>query len=215
MFKQSSVFLLLTLTVLPACKSELDNKPDAAIVETSTTSTEVQAPAVAVVTTTHNVIKEKSSIRFVGAKVTEDHPGMFKQFDGKIAYAGNKPVSVEFDIDVTSVDTKIAKLDGHLKSPDFFDVANHPKATFRSTSIEPGAGDGTYTVTGNLNLRGEEKTISFPASVMMMPDSVHATSEFKINRQDYKVSYTGAADNLIKDDVLIKLDLHFPPPPPA
>jgi polyisoprenoid-binding protein YceI len=220
--KSSSLVLALALVVFPACqKSEIADKPAAEITE-STASTPVEnatsAPNAAN-TVTANVIKEKSSIDFVGAKVTKDHKGKFNAFDGTITYAGAIPQGVKFDIDVNSLQTDDAKLDGHLKSPDFFDVAKFPKATFTSTSLTPvaeGAPAGaTHQLKGILDLHGVQKEVSFPVTATQTPEGVRTTSEFTIDRQDWGISYKGMADDLIKNDVLIKLDLLFPPPPAA
>jgi polyisoprenoid-binding protein YceI len=64
-------------------------------------------------------------------------------------------------------------------------------------------------------MRGVEKTITFPVAVASDANGVAAKSEFTIDRQQWGVSYKGAPDNLIKDEVLIRLDMKFPPAPAA
>jgi polyisoprenoid-binding protein YceI len=220
--KVCTLFLALTLVSLgTGCrKSEIDEKPAAEVSETSaTTATEITSTEPTPGATTANVIKEKSSINFVAAKVTRDHKGAFKNFDGSIEYVGGSPTRIAFDIDLTSVETDTPDLTKHLKTADFFDVAKYPKATFVSSSITaapPGAPAGaTHIVKGNLNLHGVEKEVTIPVTAHVTPEGVHTASEFTINRHDWGISYKGAADDLIKDEVLIKLDLQFPPPPAA
>ena len=216
--KSCSFMLALSLLVLaPGCKSEIDNKPAAEVSDTVATPTTTTQAAAG--TTSAPVIKEKSKIEFVGAKVTRDHHGKFNAFDGSIEYADGQPQRISFDIDLSSVETDTEKLTGHLKSPDFFDVAKYPKATFTSTSIAPapaGSPAGTtHILRGTLDLHGTKKDVEIPVITHQTADGVHATSEFTINRHDWGISYRGAADDLIKDNVLIKLDLKFPPPPAA
>lgn len=218
--KSCSLLLALSLLFLaPGCKSEIDNKPAAEVSGTTaeSTTTDTAQPATAAVR--GNVIKEKSKIEFVGAKVTGDHQGQFKTFDGRIEYLAAQPSNISFDIDLNSVETDTEKLTGHLKSPDFFDVAKYPKATFTSTSLTEapaGSTDGaTHTLRGTLDLHGVQKEVAIPVKAAVTPDGVRTTSEFTINRHDWGISYRGAADDLIKDNVLIKLDLMFPPPPAA
>ena len=219
--KSCSLILTLSLVFLASgCKSEIDEKHAAAVSETSaTTPTDTTPTQPAAGTTSAPVIKEKSKIEFVGAKVTRDHHGQFKAFDGSIEYAGAQPSRISFDIDLNSVETDTEKLTGHLKSADFFDVAKYPKATFVSTSVTPapaGAPNGaTHILKGTLDLHGVRKDLEIPVVAQQSPEGVHTTSEFTINRHDWGISYKGAADDLIKDNVLIKLDLMFPPPPAA
>jgi polyisoprenoid-binding protein YceI len=227
------LFLALFLLILAAAcrKSEVDQGPAAQVSETSATSatdTSITTASTTAATSTEptpgapvgKVIKEKSKIEFVGAKVTRDHDGKFNNFDGWIEYAAAKPSRIAFDIDLNSIETDDEKLTGHLKTPDFFDVAQYPKATFVSTSLTEGAGTGapagsTHTLTGNLTMHGVTKEVSFPVKAETTAEGVRATSDFSINRHDWGISYKGMADDLIKDNVLIKLDLLFPPPPAA
>jgi len=218
--KYRSLLLATTLLfLLPACrKSEVTDKPAAEVTDTNaTTETTATNSTPAAGAVTSNVIKEKSKIEFVAAKVTRDHHGGFKNFDGNIEYVGGKPTKVNFSIDLASVYTDTDKLTGHLKTPDFFDVAKNPKATFTSTSLTEaaaGAPNGaTHTLTGVLDLHGMQKEVSIPVKAETTADGVRTTSEFTINRQDWGIKYPGAPDDLIKDNVLIKLDLLFPPPP--
>lgn len=172
-----------------------------------------QAPAVA---ETLPVAKDSSKIGFVGAKVTAEHVGVFQDFDGKISLVGGKLEGgrVEFEVKPESViiDGGLPKLEGHLKSPDFFDVAKYPTARFVSTEIKPGSNvpGMTHTVTGNLELRGTTKSVTFPARVEVAPGAVKATTEFGINRKDFGIQYPGMPDDLIKENVLLKIDLTAP-----
>jgi polyisoprenoid-binding protein YceI len=93
-----------------------------------------------------------------------------------------------------------------LKTADFFDVAKYPEANFVSTTIKPGGENGaTHTVTGNLTLHGVTKAITFPATINVTPDVATVDSSFSINRKDFGINYAGAADNLIRDDVVLTL----------
>ena len=222
MMKHSNLFLALSLAVLlPACqKSEIADKPAAEVSDTAVTAGATETAAQPAANATRaEVIKEKSSINFVGAKVTRDHKGQFKNFDGAIEYVAGKPERISFDIDLNSLETDDPKLDGHLKTADFFDVARYPKATFTSTSLtEAPAGEAsgaTHILTGTLDMHGVQKEVRIPVKTHQTADGVHAASEFTINRHDWGISYKGMADDLIKDNVLIRLDLHFPPPPAA
>jgi polyisoprenoid-binding protein YceI len=62
-------------------------------------------------------------------------------------------------------------------------------------------------VTGNLELHGVTKSITFPATIKMSADAVDVDAEFAINRKDFGIVYAGKPDDLIKDDVLIKLEI--------
>lgn len=219
MNRASLILGVFILVAAPACKSEIDNKPAAEVGEASTSATSQNAHASSAGAVTADVIRDKSSIEFVGAKVTRDHHGQFRQFDGKVEYADGKPNRISFEIDLNSVETDTPRLTEHLKSPDFFDVAKNPKATFASTSLEeapagspPGS---THVLRGTLDLHGVTRDVNIPVIARVTPDGVRATSEFTINRHDWGISYRGAADDLIKDEVLIRLNLLFPPPPAA
>lgn len=215
-------FLVIGMALLVACGKEFADKPAAdvqpagRVEQTATTSDTTVAQQV---TSTAQVFREKSSIGFVGAKAVGQHEGVFQEFDGSIGYNGSTPVKIDFTIQPASVKTDSSKLDGHLKSADFFDVEKYPTATFTSSSITPAppgsAGGATHTLTGILDLHGQKKNVTFPVKVEQSAEGVHATSEFTINRQEWGIAYKGAPDNLIKDEVLIRLNMWFPPAPNA
>lgn len=154
---------------------------------------------------------ENSKVEFTGSKVTGKHDGGFKAFTGTIDLVNAKPEesAVLVDIDTNSVYTDADGLTTHLKSPDFFDVEKFPKAKFTSTKIVADAakGAGNYTVTGDFNLHGQTKSITFPAKISVTDAEVSVDSEFAINRKDFGIVYAGKADDLIRDDVVIRLNL--------
>jgi polyisoprenoid-binding protein YceI len=209
-------FSILTIAVfLSACEDPAANKPKANVSNASNTTTTNTAANTATARSESLAINpENSKVEFTASKVTASHPGGFKQFSGTIELAGEKPESskVTVDIDLSSVFTNEEKLTEHLKTPDFFDVAKYPKATFTSTSIVPDTAKGAdnYTVTGDLDLHGQKKSITFPATIKVYPDSVSVNAEFSINRKDFAIVYPGMVNDLIRDDVVMKLTLKAP-----
>ena len=147
-----------------------------------------------------------SSVAFVGAKMVGDHAGSFQAFSGTVDFKGGDPSSaqIKVKIDLSSVKTDSPQLDGHLKSPDFFDVAKFPEAAFESSQVTKNGGDA-YTVTGELNLHGVTKEIAIPATITVTDKEATMKASFKINRKDFGIVYPGMPDNLIKDDVSINL----------
>ncbi len=153
---------------------------------------------------------ENAKVGFVGAKMIGSHEGAFHAFSGTIDYKNGDPLTatISVAIDLASVKTDNEKLDGHLKSPDFFDVEKFPKATFVSTDVtEGGDGGATHTVRGELTLHGVKKPLAIPARIDLSQKKVSVSGEFTINRKDFGIVYPGMPDNLIKDDVTIKLSI--------
>jgi len=156
-----------------------------------------------------------SKLEFVGAKVTRKHDGSFQTFTGSVNVVDGDPTksSVTTEVDVASLKTDEEKLTNHLKTADLLDAAKYPKATFTSTSIKAGGEQGaTHTVTGNLQLHGVTKSISFPATIKLGATAVEVSAEFAINRKDFGVVYPGMPDDLIKDQVLLKLQIQAKKP---
>lgn len=153
------------------------------------------------------ITPQNSKIEFVGSKVTGKHNGSFGDFSGQIDYAGSPENSrVNITIKADSITTDTPDLTKHLKTADFFDVAKFPEANFVSTAIKAGGENGaSHTVTGNLTLHGVTKAITFPATINVTPDAATVESSFSINRKDFGINYAGAADNLIRDNVVLTL----------
>ena len=215
---------VLSLSIfLAACEDPAANKPKAtttnsttsttntAANSTSNTATDTTAPKMETKGTAYKIASETSKVEWVGSKVTGKHDGGFKTFTGTIDLVNKKPEEskVSVDIDATSIYSDDEKLTGHLKSADFFEVEKYPKASFVSTKIVPDAakGAGNYTVTGDFTLHGTTKAITFPAKITVGDVDVAVESEFCINRKDFGIVYAGKTDDLIRDDVVIKLNL--------
>lgn len=191
----------LLLLTIAACANPADEKPKAV------TSGAAPAASVPASAEKYSITPDTSKIEFVGSKVTGSHNGSFGKFSGAIDYAGQPEKSrVNITIDLDSLTTDDPQLTAHLKTPDFFDVAKYPQATFQSTEIKSGGEEGaTHTVTGNLQMHGVTKSVTFPATIAVTPQAVTVDSSFAINRKDFGINYAGAADNLIRDNVVLTL----------
>ena len=154
-------------------------------------------------------IQPDSTIGFVGSKVTGSHSGGYKKFTGKVSVTDGAVTAAEVKIDMDSTWTDNEKLTGHLKSPDFFDTAKYPTATFTTTDIK--SSDAQKSVTGNLDLHGVTKSITFPADIQVTDDAATVKAEFAINRKDFNINYPGKTDDLIRDNVILKLDIKATP----
>jgi polyisoprenoid-binding protein YceI len=202
------VTLVLGTLLTFGCADPAANKPKASVANAAPESNSTQPAAAEKLVIT----PENSKVEFVAAKVTRSHNGSFKQFTGSIDLVPNSiPDSrVTIDIQTNSVVTDEGDLTKHLQTPDFFDVAKYPKATFVSTRIEPASAGATHQVTGNFELHGVKKSITFPANIHVNPDNVTVDAEFSINRKDFGIVYAGKADDLIRDNVVIKLTVKAP-----
>ena len=125
--------------------------------------------------------------------------------------------SVNAVVDVTTVDTGVAQRDGHLKSPDFFDVAKFPTMTFVSKKITS-SGDG-YHITGDLTMHGVTKSVDLavdqPGKEQSMDGkSIHRgfSAATTIHRQDFGLTWNGtlkSGDSMLGDDVKVSLDVEI------
>lgn len=205
-----SVFFISSILVASACESEVDGKPKAKVADAKEVKKADDKPKAGAANLA--VDSAASKIEFVGAKVTGDHAGSFAKFTGSATVDGDKATALEFTVDMTSLAIEPEGLKTHLLGPDFFDTEKHAESSFTSTSITEKSGEGgaTHEVVGNLTMRGVAKSVTFPAKLAVAGDKVTGSTNFSINRKDFGIVYAGKADDLIKDDVLLKIDLAFP-----
>lgn len=153
--------------------------------------------------------------------------GDFGAVTGTIDYDGKDlaKATVRATVDTTTVTTRVAPRDEHIKSADFLDVANHPTMTFISTAITP-TGGGRYNMTGTLTIRGVTRPVTFVMEAPAGPITnkgatrIGAAATATINRKEFGVKYHDVMDNGglgVADEVLIQVDLEavLPKPPAA
>lgn len=141
-----------------------------------------------------------------------DSMGQFMDFNGTITLDEKEPKnsSVEVKIKTASVMTGLPKFDDHLKTKDFFDVANFPESTFRSTSVIK-TGENLYKVTGDLTLLGKKAPVVLNVKVNQIgtnPYNKKQTAGFSVDtvikRSEFGMMY--GIDWGIKDDVKVKIE---------
>jgi polyisoprenoid-binding protein YceI len=124
--------------------------------------------------------------------------------------------TIEATIEASSIDTREAKRDEHLRSPDFLDVAKYPTMTFRSTKITK-TGEGRYDVTGDLTLHGVTKPVVLavegPTQEVKDPRGAvraGATATTKIDRRDFGITWSKSLDGggvVVGNDITITIDV--------
>jgi len=193
--------------VLSSCVSNPEGKK-------AETTDSVETTAAAGEGTTLAVDTEASEVVWTGRKVSGQHHGTVDIKSGSLTVNDGQITGGNFVIDLTTITDQDlegeykGKLEGHLKSADFFDVENHPEATFEITGVEQGAEGGLVKVSGNLTLRSISKNITFDANVQEATDtSVKATADFNIAREDWGITYSGKADDLISKEINLKVTL--------
>lgn len=136
--------------------------------------------------------------------------GRFNDISGSAQYVPDTSLSMNATIQVGSVDSGNKKLDGHLKSPDFFNNAEFPTMTFVSTSAKA-LGAGRFDVTGDLTIHGVTKSVTVPVQcspISAMGGTSRAGFEavFEIKRSDFGVSY-GVEQGAIGDETRVIVSL--------
>jgi len=169
-------------------------------------------PAVAFAADTWNIDSSHTQTGFSVKHFTISNVrGDFDKTEGKVVIdeADITKSTVEATIDAASISTRDAKRDGHLKSPDFFDVAKFPTITFKSTKVEK-AGEN-LKVTGDLTMHGVTKPVVLdvtgPSKEMKDPYGLSRralSATGKLNRKDFGVSY--GPDAVVSDLVTITIE---------
>jgi len=145
--------------------------------------------------------------------------GNFKEFEATVCTFGNdfSTSLISFSMNAASIDTEVADRDAHLKSADFFDVANHPKISFEGTSLKD-LGDDLYELTGKLTI----KEITHPVTLAVEHGGIitdpwgNIKTGFsiagKINRKDWGLNWNAALEAggvLVGEDVKILCEVEF------
>jgi polyisoprenoid-binding protein YceI len=193
--KKIILSLVLVASVLTACKSEKKEK--------LAVNDVVEFEAIAA--EKYNVDIATSVLNWKGTKPLGAHDGVVSLKSGSLVIEKNELVEGEFIINMSSianVDMKgtdgAGKIEGHLKSADFFDVAKYPTSKFVITNVEENE-DGKLAVTGNLKIKDVTKSITIPATISTKAGVTTFKSDiFNINRTDFNVRYGSKSffDNL-------------------
>lgn len=145
--------------------------------------------------------------------------GKFTSFDAALETSGDdfEGADISFEADINSIDTGNGDRDAHLKSDDFFNAAEHPKLTFKSSSFEK-TGDGEYKLSGNLTIRGNTQPVvldvEYGGTVTDPYGNVKAGFEVsgKINRKEFGLTWsavTEAGSVVVSDEVKLNLNVQF------
>lgn len=142
--------------------------------------------------------------------------GEFAEFSGSMTLDGGTPAnsSAELVAQTASISTGNADRDGHLKSPDFLDVASFPTLTFTSTDVRPNGDD--FVVTGDLTVHGVTKSVPVEFELVGISQDPFGNTrigfegEATINRKDFGLVWNAALETggvLVSDEVKITLDV--------
>ena len=165
--------------------------------------------------TAKNVNIKDSVVKWTGYKVTGQHEGTIYLNKGTLMFDGKTLTGGKFVMDMTTINTTDiegdykAKLDGHLKSDDFFGVKKHNTASLEFISVK---GKGTnYIVKGELIIKGIKDQIEFNMQV----SENSATAKLKIDRTKFDIKYGSASffdglkDRAIYDEFDLNVNLKF------
>jgi len=143
--------------------------------------------------------------------------GHFKVLSGSLNIDEEHPENswVDAQVDVTSVDTRDERRDGHLRSPDFFDAEHYPTLTFKSSKVEK-VGNNHFKVLGELTMRGVTKPVVFDAEYHGQGKNPYGmqiaglSAKTKVNRKEWGLNWNAALESggvLVSEDVGIEIDL--------
>ncbi|MBX7181677.1 MAG: YceI family protein [Bacteroidia bacterium] len=165
-----------------------------------------------------------STIHWAAKKVTGAHDGTVKLKSGELTLEGDNLKAASFVVDMTSIavdDLKDAgynaKLVGHLKSEDFFSTEKHAEASFKLKKATPSKNASnagkSYTVTGDLTIKGITKEITFDATIVKSGNMASAIATVKVNRVNYDIKYgsksifSDIGDKAIDDEFTLEIKL--------
>ncbi len=219
---QLSFCLMAFSLLLTSC----GDKPAGEKAKTGAAEAAAAAPAAA---KTYNINPAASQVLWVGSKPTGKHNGSINLSKGKLEVVDGNIVGGKFTLDmnsITALDLKAGEgkedLEEHLKgtvdekADHFFNVRKFPTGQFAIVKVEalPAGGEATHNITGNLTLKGNTKSITFPANIAVADGKVSAvTPSFKINRTEWGINFMSKSvfddlkDKFIDDEIALNINL--------
>ncbi|WP_420455092.1 YceI family protein [Rubrivirga sp.] len=183
--------------------------------DVSTAGTLVDAPAIAAGTYAIDASHSRAEfrVRHLGISTVS---GTFSDLSGTVTVGdGLGSLAATAVIDASTISTENDDRDDHLRSADFFDVAQYPEITFTSTGVRPGDG-GTFTLLGDLTMHGVTRPIELETEYVGAATSpqgvekVAFTAEAEINRADWGLTWNApleAGGVVVSDEVTLRLDI--------
>jgi polyisoprenoid-binding protein YceI len=213
---KKSVYFLALAVFLTACGGAPKTSEEAGDVKQASVESQMYV-----------VDLENSVINWEGAKITQTvHHGIVKLSEGNFHIKDGELEAANFVIDMSSIEdhdlteeTGKYKLEGHLKSADFFQVEDYPVARLEITDVQQADedSDATHIIKGNLTIKDITNGITFPAMVTMAENILEAAARFEINRNEWGVIWGGTKtdqsikdmlqNNLIKDLIVFEVNL--------
>jgi len=164
-----------------------------------------------------NINTTTSKIIWKGYKVLGSHDGTANFKSGNLLFENSILIGGELEVDVTSIKvTDLSggakdKLEGHLKSPDFFGVESHPTASIKFVKVASRGKEGEYRVTANITIKNITKEIKFDANVA----NGSGTAAIKIDRSEFDIRYGSGSffdslgDKTIYDEFDLNVAINF------
>lgn len=166
---------------------------------------------------TYDIDAAHSQVGFRIKHLVGKVPGRFTKFSGTIAFTPGKPETWKVDatIDPASINTDNEKRDGHLKAPDFFDVAKHPEMSFKSTKVTDVKGE-TAKLHGDLTMHGVTKPVVLNLELGGTTkdpwgnQKAGFTATGKVNRKDFGIVWNKTLDAgglMLGEEVEVSIDV--------
>jgi polyisoprenoid-binding protein YceI len=208
MKKYLSVFALLTI-VLSSCAKKSDSKPIVKNIEMNT-----------IKKGGYKVDSFESKLVWKGRQLSsKEHDGTLDISSGSIEIDKSGRIFGDIKIDMKSISTSDLegkwkeKLDGHLKSPDFFNVKDFPTATVPFKGNQNKTTNGEINFEGDLTIKGITQITKFSAKINQIGDKVIATASISFDRSEYDIRYGSGkffdnlGDKLIYDEITAEVSI--------
>ena len=197
--------LIITLFIINGCGQKKDN---------SSASAKQEYPSLRRGDYTVNI--SESKLIWTGKQVsTKQHNGTINIKKGKIIISDNGSINGDIEIDMSTINTIDLqgrgkdKLDGHLKSPDFFDITQHPVAYLKFQGNQKNYSNGKLKFDGELTIKNITHPISFYSKIENLSGNLSANADVIFDRSLYDVKFGSGkffdnlGDRLIYDEINI------------
>ena len=141
----------------------------------------------------------------------------FPRVQGTLVYSPSDLEASRFEIviDMASLESSLGVVVEVATSPDFLDTGRFPSARFTTHALRRGAGARELDVFGELELHGQRRPVQVPAIVTEDACTISVHTEFALNRREYGIESDGSLDDVVDDDVAVRIDARVPRVPPG